>query len=332
MKRELLAARLLLISTCKVLILGGVHMAVPAFFEFFPVILEILSTGEVKSNKEIREEVKPKLILSDEEINELLPSKKQTVFANRVGWAITYLYQAGLFIRPKRGNYQLSEVGKQYVLKNGYGITLEELTKYDSFNKFLGVDEEKVKDDRIVLQEDTDKKTPEDTISDAFALLNQQLADELLAEIKSMSPLFFEKLVLELLIKMGYGGKDENSIVRTPYSSDDGIDGMIKEDELGLDYIYLQAKRWEGVVGQPEIQKFVGALLGQGAKKGVFITTSSFTKKAIDYAKSNHSGIRIVLVDGGELAELMIVYGLGVATEVEYKIQKIDTDYFNEES
>ena len=300
----------------------------PTYDKFFPYVLESLKDGNPKKLKDIRKEIAQIMNLTEEQTTALLPSKTQSIFDNRTNWAAYYLKRAGILTTPQRGVYILSQEGIKYIEKNGYSILKTDLEKYDSFKEFI-----KPKDSvETINKENTGQEelTPEDKITDAINTLNQQLADELIEEIMSMSPIFFERLVLDLLYQMGYGGKRDNSIIHTSFSQDDGIDGLIKEDELGLDYIYIQAKRWSNVVGQPEIQKFSGALSGFAARKGVFITTSKFSSKAIDYAKT-HPYSTMVLIDGKKLADLMITYGVGLSVEYEYRIQKIDSDYFNED-
>lgn len=303
-------------------------MTIPSYDELFPYVLAVLKDGSIKSNNVIRNEVAALLNLGEEERKEMLPSGSQRTFDNRVTWALVYLTKAGLLERPKRATYNLSPAGNEHIAKNGTAILLADLRAYESFLTFIGAEkkEEKAKDQTT----HDDDGTPDIQLLSAMDKINQTLADELLSEIFNMSPLFFEKLVLDLLHKMGYGGKHNNVIIRTPYSQDDGIDGLIKEDELGLDHIWVQAKRWKDTVGQPAIQQFAGALSGKGAHKGVMITTSNFSSKAIAYAE-NHLASKIVLIDGKKLTDLMIAYGVGLTIEHEYRVQKVDRDYFDEE-
>lgn len=298
-------------------------MTIPKFNELFPYVLEELINGEELHIKEIKKRIKEKLELSEEEMNLLVPSGKVTYINDRIGWACSYLKMAGLLETPKRGIYVLSKLGNEYFNKYGFNIELSQVKNLIDKNKPEVIE---IKSEPSTIEEET----PEDQIHNAIINFNAQLADDILTEISNMSPRFFEKLVLDLLYAIGYGAKSENAIIKTPYTNDDGIDGMIKEDELGLDYIYIQAKRWATTVGQPEIQKFAGALSGVGARKGVFITTSDFSRKAIDYAKTYISS-KIILIDGKRLTDLMISFGVGLTVEKEYKIQKIDKDYYDEE-
>lgn len=303
-------------------------MAIPAYDELFPYVLRALKDGSAKQLKTIRDEMAVLLELTEEDFQDVLPSGRQRTYDNRSNWAVVYLTKAGLVERPKRATYILSEAGKKHIREKGTAVTLDDLHAYESFRAFVKT-EKKDPEYKTSTNHEEDQ-TPDMQIITAVNTINQSLADALLTEIFSMSPLFFENLVLDLLYKMGYGGRQNNAIVKTPYSHDDGIDGLIKEDELGLDYIYVQAKRWNNTVGQPEIQQFAGALSGKGARKGVMITTSSFSSKAMHFAE-NHSASRIVLIDGKKLTDLMIAYGVGLTVESEYRIQKIDKDYFDEE-
>lgn len=305
-------------------------MAVPAYQEFFPYILRLLEDKKEYKLSDIRKELVKTMNLTEKDLEELLPSKTQTVFQNRANWACFYLKKAGILSTPQRGIYVLTSIEEQIIKGKGYDINTEDLLQYESFREFVNVD--KKEEDKID-NEETDRNldvTPEARIDEAFKTLHIQLSEEILSEIMEMSPIFFERMVLDLLYEMGYGGKDKNRIIHTRFTQDDGIDGLIKEDELGLDYIYIQAKRWSGVVGQPEIQKFAGALSGKGARKGIFITTSWFSKQAIQYA-DNHQLSRIILIDGDKLSNLMIIYGVGLSTHYIYKLQKIDKDYYTED-
>lgn len=302
---------------------------IPKHHEFFPHILEVLSDKKTYRLRDIRDRIAKMIDISEEDRQKLLPSKTQSIFDNRVNWACVYLKKAGVVDTPKRGQYLLTKRGEKVIDQKGFQITLDDLNQFKSFREFIGLTES-ADENNGEKDDDSVDKTPEAQLYDAIEKINSQLSDEILSEIMSMSPVFFERLVLDLLRQMGYGGKDERSFIHTQYTQDDGIDGMIKEDELGLDYIYVQAKRWSSGVGQPEIQKFSGALSGKGATKGVFLTTSHFSKQAISYAE-NHHGSTIVLVDGRKLTDLMITYGVGLTTEYTYKLQKIDKDYFDED-
>lgn len=302
-------------------------MSIPMYHDLFPYVLQVLQDGNMKQLRTLRGDIALILDLTDLEMRELLPSKTQTVFDNRCNWVSYYLFRAGILNKPKRSWYQLSTEGKEHISEHGFSITLKDLERYESFRQFTKPSDKSVPVIPEPLEIDT--LTPEDRINRAMDELTQQLADEILSEVMNMSARFFEKLVLDLLFRMGYGGQQSNSIIQTPYTNDDGIDGLIREDELGLDFIYVQAKRWKNTITQPDIQQFAGALSGQGARKGVFITTSSFSTKAMEYAK-RHLASNIVLVDGKRLTELMIAYGVGLTVTYEYKLQKIDKDYYDE--
>lgn len=305
-------------------------MAVPAYKEFFPYILKVLEDRKEYKLSEVREKLVSMMKLTEEDINELLPSKTQTIFRNRSNWACYYLKRAGILATPQRGVYVLTDRGEMFIGEKGYNISNNDLLEYESFREFINIDKKEDKENKDKVIDGIPDVTPEVQIDEAFKTLNSQLSEEILNEIMQMSPMFFEKMVLDLLYEMGYGGKDKNRIIHTRYSQDDGIDGLIKEDELGLDYIYIQAKRWAGVIGQAQIQQFSGALSGKGAKKGIFITTSWYSKQAMSYAE-NHQTSRIILIDGEKLSDLMITYGVGLSTSYNYKIQKIDKDYYTED-
>jgi restriction system protein len=300
-------------------------MAIPDFQSCMLPFLKVISDGKEYSISEIIDKVSDYFGLSKEERELLLPSGNQAIINNRVGWTRTYLLKAGLIKRTKRAHYAITEEGLKLLESNPDFIGVKTLMKYESFRNWYSSEN--------IVSEPTPKpnheQTPEEAIEKNAKLINDLLADELLEKVKKMSPNFFENLVLELLLKMGYGGalKEAGSLTGGP--GDEGIDGIIKEDKLGLDMIYLQAKRWDNVVGRPEIQKFAGALLGKKASKGIFITTSYFSKDAEDFPKSLDK--KIVLIDGKKLAELMIEHNVGVYVQKTIEIKKIDNDYFAEE-
>lgn len=265
--------------------------------------------------------------ISEEERQIRLPSGDR-VFNNRVYWARLYLIKAGLIESPKRAHIKIINNGLDVLEKNPEKIDFKFLEQIDAFQEY----KESAKKTRTTLSEDepiTTEETPEETLENAFHIINEGLALDLINQVKSANPLFFEQLVLDLLIKMGYGGLRKDAAQRLGRSHDGGIDGIIKEDKLGLDAIYIQAKRWENTVGRPEIQRFVGALEGKRAKKGIFITTSSFSNEAVQYISNINR--KIVLIDGEQLTEYMIEYDIGVSTSTTYRIKKIDSDYFEEE-
>lgn len=240
----------------------------------------------------------------------------------------TYLKKAGLIDSPARGVFILTAEGSKVLMENPPVLNDDFLNRYESFRAFKNPDLSAAQTVSPALSEDT----PQDIFDKAFMQINASLADELLTEIMKQPPFFFERLVVKLLERMGYGGSLPNAGTVTPQTGDEGIDGIIREDKLGFSLIYIQAKCWnlDKTIGRPEIQKFVGALAGQGAAKGLFITTARFTKEAVAYAEKQHT-TKVVLVDGAMLAKLMIEYNLGVSTETTYEIKKLDTDFFNDE-
>lgn len=263
--------------------------------------------------------------LTAEERKELLPSKTQEVIFNRIGWARTYMKKAGLLEDTRRGVFKITERGQAVLGENLERLSTKYLRKFDEFNEFQKKHNEKdSKSENDVISD----ATPEEMLEAGYTKLSENLVDDILVNIAKCSPSFFEHLVVDLLVHMGYGGSFSEAAQVVGKSGDEGIDGIIKEDKLGLDTIYIQAKRWKGVVGRPEIQKFAGALLGQKASKGVFITTSSFTKEAEEYAASVDR--KVVLIDGQKLASLMIEHNVGISTVRTFEIKRIDSDYFEE--
>ncbi|WP_242492620.1 restriction endonuclease [Methanolobus psychrotolerans] len=263
--------------------------------------------------------------LSDEEMKELLPSGKQAIFDNRVGWARTYLKKAGLIYSKKRGYFCITKRGLDVLSKKPDKIDVAYLSKFNEFNDFINISSNSAKVQDLSVP--NEELNPEELIENTSLKLHEELASDILDTIKTNSPGFFEKLVVDVLIKMGYGGSLKDAGQAIGKSGDGGIDGIIKEDRLGLDAIYIQAKRWENTVGRPEIQRFAGALIGKQPKKGVFITTANFSKEAEEYAKDTGN---IVLIDGPDLAKLMIEYDVGVSTVKTYDVKKIDQDYFED--
>lgn len=301
-------------------------MAVPKYDELFGSFLKAVGDGNIHPLKEIRNIVAEDIHLSEEDRAELLPSGKQTVFDNRLGWCRTYLKKAGLLESPARAQFRITDAGKK-ALKDADQIDGEYLMQFPSFREFQSHSSMK-----NVQQESSENKSPKEILEDALNVINESLSDELMEEIMKLSSTDFEKLVVQLLLKMGYGdGVDDAGNVTTA-TRDGGIDGLIKEDQLGFSYIYIQAKQWlpERTVERPEIQKFAGALQGQQASKGLFITTASFSKGAREFA-DNLLGSKIVLIDGQQLTKLMIKHNLGVSVEVTYELKRIDSDYFSGE-
>jgi len=299
-------------------------MSIPDFQSLMLSLLEASGDGSVRTLTELREILAERFELTPEELQELLPSGKQPVFTNRVAWASVYLQKAGLLDRPKRGHYRITDEGIAVLKEKPQRIDIKYLQKFAQFEEFRKKTKQEKKPKPPIGPE-----TPEEALEHAYQQLRDSLAHELLDQVKSCSPQFFERLVIQLLVKMGYGGSIRDAGMAIGHAGDEGIDGIIKEDRLGLDVIYLQAKKWEGTVGRPEIQKFVGALHGKHARKGVFITTGTFSQGGREYAVGIDS--KVVLIDGEQLAELMIDFDLGVANHGTYEVKRIDSDFFAEE-
>lgn len=266
--------------------------------------------------------------LTDEERDEFLPSGQQPVFTNRVGWARTYLKKAGLLSSPRRGYFKITDRGTQVLAEKPNEINQKYLERFPEFVEFKSIRREKPDENGSDTPELALGQTPHEALESAYERLRTELASEILSSIRGCDPSLFEKIVVELLVKMGYGGSRKDAGRAIGRSGDEGIDGIIKEDHLGLDNIYIQAKRWEATIGRPEIQKFAGALQGQRARKGIFITTSDFTRDALDFVSRIDS--KIILIDGATLAKLMIDFGVGVNPVATYQVQKIDSDYFTD--
>ena len=300
-------------------------MSIPDFQSCMLPFLRVLSDGAEHNLGDVEESLGEHFKLSSVERAELLPSGQQRTFRNRIGWARTYLKKAALLESPRRGVFTITERGRKTSESNAEGIDIKYLEQFPEFMVFRGASKLENGSATAELQTNT---TPEETIEAAHQGLRQQLADELLVRILGCSPTFFEQLVVELLVKMGYGGSRRDAGERIGQTGDGGIDGIIKEDRLGLDTICIQAKRWQGSVGRPDIQQFVGALQGRRAKKGVFITTSKYTAEAEAFV--NVIDTKIVLIDGKQLAGLMIDFDIGVAPSATYVVKKIDSDYFDD--
>ena len=305
-------------------------MPIPDYQTIMLPLLRQLSDGKNHQLKELVAMLGQEFRLSEEEMNELLSSGQAFVFTNRVGWARTYMKKAGLVEYPARGVVAITPRGLDILKSKPTRIDNNLLKQFPEFLEFQNLKNDRVEEASAVGSSLEEKQTPEETIDEAYLSIRQSLAQELLDTVCSMSPAFFERLVVELLVRLGYGGSIKDAGRAMGKTGDEGIDGIIKEDKLGLDIIYIQAKRWQAgnTVGRPELQKFVGALAGQGAKKGIFITTSSFTKDALGYAPKNET--KIVLIDGVQLAQLMIDHNLGVSLQRTYEIKRLDGDYFEE--
>jgi restriction system protein len=304
---------------------------IPDYQSLMLPLLQFTSDRQEHKYRDIIEKLAIEFKITDEERKELLASGNQAIFDNRVGWAKTYLKKAGLLDSPKRATFVITELGLQILNKKPDRIDAKYLRQFPAFLEFIHASRNENESEEETVSYEPTEKTPEENLDRAYQRIRKSLAAELLNNVIELSPTFFERLVVELLVKMGYGGSIKDAGKAIGKSGDEGIDGTIKEDKLGLDIIYIQAKRWksDNVVGRPELHKFVGALAGQGAKKGIFITTSNFTKEASDYTPKNET--KIVLIDGVQLAQLMIDYNLGCTTQQIYELKKIDTDYFSED-
>jgi restriction system protein len=302
-------------------------MSIPSYEELMFPVMRVLEDKQEVSIKYLVDKLASDLKLSEEELKEQLPSQNQSIFRNRVSWAKTYLKKAGLVDNTKRGYVKITDLGLEILAQKPSKIDNKYLTKFPSFEEFRGVIASS--DQVIDVLDCSSSNTPLEVIESSFRLLRAQLVDELLETISSCSPKFFENLVVDLMISMGYGGSNQEAGRAIGKSSDGGIDGVISEDKLGLDTIYLQAKRWKSTVGAPEIRDFVGSLVGKQSNKGVFITTSKFSFEALNYANSVQH--KVILIDGNKLAELMIEYGVGVSKLKTFFLKKIDSDYFDED-
>jgi len=304
---------------------------IPDYQSLMLPILRLVSDKQEHRYRDLIEKLANEFQLTDKERKEFLTSGNQAIFDNRVGWAKTYLKKAGLLDSPKRATFVITNIGLQTLNKNPDRIDAKYLRQFPLFVEFQHSSRNDNDNEVETITQELNKQTPEENLDIAYQRIRKTLASELLYRVVDLSSTFFEKLVVELLVKMGYGGSIKDAGKAIGRSGDEGIDGTIKEDKLGLDIIYIQAKRWKpgNVIGRPELHKFVGALAGQGAKKGIFITTSNFTKEALEYTPKNET--KIVLIDGEQLAQLMIDYNLGCTTQQNYELKKIDSDYFDEE-
>ncbi len=302
-------------------------MAIPDFQSLMLPLLLFAGDGNEHSLREAIEALADHYHLNPDERRELLPSGRQATFDNRVGWTRTYLKKAGLLTSPKRSYFQITQRGQAVLAEKPSKINIAFLRQ---FPEFLEFQRGQNKDSGVAAADESELITPEESIESAYQRARATLAVELLQSVKDCSPNFFERLVVDLLVRMGYGGTRKDAGQAIGKSGDGGIDGIINEDRLGLDVVYIQAKRWDATpVGRPEIQKFAGALQGQRARKGIFLTTSTFSRDAYDFASRIDS--KIVLMDGETIAQLMIDYGVGVNTVATYELKRIDSDYFSGE-
>ncbi len=297
-------------------------MSIPKYYEIHKPFLENIRDGKEHTLKEIKKYVSDYFQLTDVELSELLPSGRQTIFVNRIGWARTYLKKAGLLDSPARATYIITQLGLDVLKENPEVIDDNYLMKFESFKEFSKPSSL----DIFSPEKQVENGTPDDNFETLFRKINDSLADDILTEVIKLSPTAFEKMVIDLLSKMGYGAF-ENAGHTTAITGDEGIDGIIMEDKLGFNLIYIQAKKWDlsSTVGRPDVQSFVGAISGKGGK-GLFVTTTKFSKQAVDYAKHQH----IILIDGEKLAKLMIEYNFGVSIKKTFEIKAIDTDVFND--
>lgn len=301
-------------------------MSIPDYQTLMLPLLKSVADGKEYRISDLYESLSNEFGLSEEEKEERLPSGRETYIKNRIGWAKTYLKKAGLVESPEKGVIQITKTGSGILKKNPERIDNVFLRQFEGFVEFRPRNSDKEKS-KIISAEETWEGTPEESFDSAYQDMRTELASELLDTIKLSSPYFFEQLVVDLMIAMGYGGSRKDAGEATKKSGDGGVDGVIREDRLGLDKIYLQAKRYtNGTVGEPELRDFAGALQKFRARKGVFITTSKFTKDASEYAEIIESNI--VLIDGVRLTQLMIDYNVGVSTKEIYEIKNIDSDYF----
>jgi restriction system protein len=302
-------------------------MTVPDYQSMMTPLLQVLADGADWRWAAVKDALATATGVSEADRAELLPSGRQATFDNRAGWAATYLSQAGLVERPARGIVRITERGRDTLASHVGPIDNTLLKQFPEFLEFKNRSHTEVTPSSA--DEDVSGQTPEELIESGYQSLRSDLAQQMMERVGAVSPRFFEQLVVKLLVAMGYGGSLADAGQAVGRSGDDGIDGIIKEDKLGLDVVYIQAKRWANNVGRPEIQAFAGSLMGQGATKGVFITTSRFSAEARDYVR--RIATRIVLIDGVQLAELMIDHGVGVTETATYVVNRLDEDFFAEE-
>ncbi|HAG09235.1 MAG TPA: restriction endonuclease [Desulfotomaculum sp.] len=307
-------------------------MAVPDYQSLMLPLLQFAAEkGTETSTNEAMEVLAKEMSLSDEDLKETLPSGIQSTFVNRVGWASTYMKKAGLLEATRRGFYQITDRGRDLLNKQPKTINAKLLKQYPEFLEFIRLKGTRDGNKTTEPKRTSDflAVTPSEALESAYENLRDELAGELLGRLKKISPFFFERIVVELLVKMGYGGSRIDAGKAIGRCGDGGVDGIIKEDKLGLDVVYIQAKRWDNnPVGRPDVMQFAGALQAQRATKGIFITTSRFTDDARSYV--SQIGSRIVLIDGEQLTNLMIEHDVGVSTVSLYPVKKVDSDYFED--
>ena len=305
-------------------------MSIPDFQSFFKPLLDVASDGHEHSMRDARELIAASMLLSSSDLAERLPSGTQSKFDNRTAWAKSYFVQAKVLTTPKRGYFRITERGQELHRENHDRIDINVLNRYPEFVEFRTSTLQSRSGEIVISNAScTESATPEEALQQAHQSIRNDLLSDILTKVKANSPRFFENLVVDLMVAMGYGGSRADAGRSIGASGDEGIDGIIKEDRLGLDVIYLQAKRWEGTVGRPEIQRFVGALHGKRAEKGVFITTGRFSEEAKGYVGTINP--KVILIDGWTLANYMIDFSLGVSISATYEIKKVDSDYFAED-
>jgi restriction system protein len=305
-------------------------MAIPDYQTLMLPLLKLAGDGAVHSKRDTVPELASQFGLTEDDQKELLPSGKQEVFDNRVGWARTYLKKALLIDYVQRGQFRITDRGKQVLAEKPERIGVAYVSRFPEFVEFQRPSRPAAAEENGTVESVAETDSPDDLMATGYLNRRRQIEQDVLAKVKSCSPDFFERLVVKLLTAMGYGGSLADAGKAIGKSGDGGVDGVIKEDKLGLEQIYIQAKRWDSAsVGRPEIQKFVGALHGKRSRKGIFITTSTFTKEADEYAKSLET--KVILINGQQLAELMFDYGVGVSTESTYVVKRIDNDFFEDE-
>jgi len=304
-------------------------MAIPDYQSVMLPLLKIVAEkGPLRASDAVTH-ISDHFKLTDEERTTLLPSGKQEIIVNRVGWAKTYMVKAGLLTTPQRGVISVTDRGTKVLAENPSTINVQFLSQFAEFQAFRKANHDKSSEPQVAKSPPLGAdQTPEELFEGSYQELNEEWIDELLNKIKSCSPSFFERLVVDVIVAMGYGGSRAEAGKAVGKSGDEGIDGIINEDRLGLDVIYLQAKRWDGNVSRPEIQKFAGALQGKRAKKGIFITTSDFTSEAKEFVKNIDA--KIVLISGRQFADLMLEHRVGVTITATYELKKIDSDFFEE--
>ncbi|MCS6960526.1 MAG: restriction endonuclease [Pseudanabaenaceae cyanobacterium SKYGB_i_bin29] len=292
-----------------------------------PLLQLAQRAGEEISNSRAIDLLAQQFNLTKAELQEMLPSGRQTVFANRVGWAATYLKKAGLLEKTRRGYFRITQRGAELLATKPRKIDNKTLQQYPEFLEF----KKSRRENEDGEESSSDDPTPLESLENSYRLLRQELINEILAKLRTVSPSFFEQIVVDLVVKLGYGGSRADAGKAIGKPGDDGIDGIIKQDKLGLDVIYLQAKRYgeDHPVTKADVAQFAGALQAKKATKGIFITTSRFTASAKDFIRQVSN--QIMLIDGEDLAELMIDHDVGVTTTVTYTLKRIDSDYFVEE-